>query len=58
MADGEAVRRQGSALDDVALVVVSYGSSDLLATNLPRTVGDSGVRVIVVDSFSGADEPA
>jgi N-acetylglucosaminyl-diphospho-decaprenol L-rhamnosyltransferase len=42
--------------DDVALVVVSYGSSGLLATNLPRTVGDSGVRVVVVDSFSGAEE--
>ena len=39
-----------SALDDVALVVVSYGSSGLLAANLPRTVGDSGVRVVVVDS--------
>jgi N-acetylglucosaminyl-diphospho-decaprenol L-rhamnosyltransferase len=42
--------------DDVALVVVSYGSSALLAANLPRTVGDSGVRVVVVDSFSGAGE--
>jgi N-acetylglucosaminyl-diphospho-decaprenol L-rhamnosyltransferase len=42
--------------DDVALVVVSYGSSGLLAANLPRTVGDSGVRVVVVDSFSGAEE--
>ena len=42
--------------DDVALVVVSYGSSALLAANLPRTVGDSGVRVVVVDSFSGTGE--
>lgn len=47
-----------SRLDDVALVVVSYGSSGLLAANLPRTVGDSGVRVVVVDSFSGAGERA
>lgn len=45
-----------TGLDGVALVVVNYGSSDLLATNLPRTVGDSGVRVVVVDSFSGAGE--
>lgn len=48
----------GAALDDVALVVVNYGSSDLLAANLPRTVGDSGVRVVVVDSFSGEGERA
>lgn len=47
-----------SGLDDVALVVVSYGSSGLLAANLPRTVGDSGVRVVVVDSFSDAGERA
>ena len=47
-----------SALDDVALVVVSYGSSGLLAANLPRTAGDSGVRVVVVDSFSGDQERA
>lgn len=46
----------GGALTGVALIVVSYGSTDLLATNLPRTVGDSGVRVVVVDSFSGAGE--
>ena len=47
-----------SSLDDVALVVVSYGSSDLLAANLPRTVGDTGVRVVVVDSFSSLGERA
>jgi len=44
--------------DDVALVVVSYGSSGLLAANVPRTVGDSGVRVVVVDSYSDAAERA
>jgi N-acetylglucosaminyl-diphospho-decaprenol L-rhamnosyltransferase len=47
---------QGS--HDVVLVVVNYGSSRLLATNLPRTTGRSGVRVVVVDSFSGAGERA
>ncbi|MEU4361796.1 glycosyltransferase [Promicromonospora sp. NPDC023987] len=47
-----------SGLDDVALVVVNYGSSGLLATNLPRTVGESGVRVVVVDSLSGPGERA
>lgn len=47
-----------SPLDDVALVVVNYGSSDLLATNLPRTTGDSRVRVVVVDSFSTVEERA
>jgi N-acetylglucosaminyl-diphospho-decaprenol L-rhamnosyltransferase len=46
------------ALADVALVVVSYGSADLLAKNLTRTVGDSRVRVVVVDSFSDAGERA
>jgi N-acetylglucosaminyl-diphospho-decaprenol L-rhamnosyltransferase len=50
--------RSVAGLDDVALVVVNYGSSGLLATNLPRTVGNSGVRVVVVDSFSGAVERA
>jgi GT2 family glycosyltransferase len=47
-----------NALDGVALVVVNYGSSALLATNLPRTAGMSGVRVVVVDSFSGTGERA
>lgn len=56
MADGRAGRRPVTRLDDVAVVVVNYGSSGLLATNLPRTVGESGVRVVVVDSFSGAGE--
>ena len=50
--------RPSSALDDVTLIVVNYGSSGLLATNLPRTVGDSGVRVVVVDSLSDTDERA
>lgn len=58
MDDGEAGTGLASGLDDVALIVVSYGSSDLLATNVPRTVGDSGVRVVVVDSFSDAGERA
>lgn len=53
-----AVTRSADGLDDVALVVVNYGSSRLLATNLPRTTGRSGVRVVVVDSFSGAGERA
>ncbi|HEV6952860.1 MAG TPA: glycosyltransferase family 2 protein [Promicromonospora sp.] len=50
--------RSAGPLADVALVVVSYGSSALLAANLPRTVGDSGVRVVVVDSYSGDAERA
>src|SRR5690606_23288820 len=52
------VSRSAGPLADVALVVVSYGSSALLAANLPRTVGDSGVRVVVVDSYSGDAERA
>ncbi|MFD2797255.1 glycosyltransferase [Promicromonospora vindobonensis] len=56
--DGGAASRAATRLADVALVVVNYGSSGLLATNLPRTVGDSGIRVVVVDSFSGTGERA
>lgn len=56
MDDGGAGAQASNALDDVAVIVVNYGSSDLLATNLPRTVGDSGVRVVVVDSLSGTAE--
>ncbi|WP_369371104.1 glycosyltransferase [Promicromonospora sp. Populi] len=47
-----------SVLDGVAVIVVNYGSADLLATNLVRTVGDSGARVVVVDSFSSLKERA
>ncbi|MCP2282577.1 Glycosyltransferase, GT2 family [Promicromonospora umidemergens] len=56
MPDDGASSRQVSALGDVALIVVNYGSSDLLAANLPRTIGASGVRTVVVDSYSGAGE--
>ncbi|MGI5189615.1 glycosyltransferase [Promicromonospora sp. CA-289599] len=58
MADGGSGVRPVSVLDDVAVVVVNYGSVDLLAANLPRTAGDSAARVVVVDSFSGAGERA
>jgi GT2 family glycosyltransferase len=58
VADSGAAPQAAAGCDDVALVVVNYGSSGLLATNLPRTVDGSGVRVVVVDSFSGAGERA
>ncbi|MDR7382457.1 glycosyltransferase family 2 protein [Promicromonospora iranensis] len=48
----------GTGLGNCALVVVSYGSSELLAANVPRTAGDSGVRVVVVDSWSSDVERA
>jgi GT2 family glycosyltransferase len=54
--DGGAGARPVSVLDDVAVIVVNYGSAELLAVNLPRTAGDGGVRVVVVDSFSDAGE--
>lgn len=41
----------------LAVVVVNYGSSDLLQRNLVGTVRDSGPQsVVVVDNFSTADE--
>lgn len=39
-----------------ALVVVSYGSSDLLRANLAATSRDTEATVVVVDSFSTTDE--
>lgn len=39
-----------------ALVVVNYGSSDLLRANLAATSRDTEATVVVVDSFSTSDE--
>ncbi|QCB94437.1 glycosyltransferase family 2 protein [Cellulomonas shaoxiangyii] len=41
-----------------ALVVVSYGSSALLAENFARTASAPGTSAVVVDSWSSADERA
>ncbi|BDZ51944.1 hypothetical protein GCM10025867_41850 [Frondihabitans sucicola] len=43
--------------DELSIVVVNYGSSDLLAVNLaPLSRAAAGVRVVVVDNFSEAAE--
>ncbi len=41
-----------------AVVVVNYGSHDLLEQNLAATIAGTGVAVVVVDSFSTEDERA
>ncbi len=43
-------------LHGLAVVVVSYGSSDLVAAGVPASLTAAGARVVVVDNDSGAAE--
>lgn len=47
-----------AGLESVAVVVVNYGSSDLLETNLVASGLDAGVSVVIVDNFTSDQERA
>ena len=43
--------------EDLGIVVVNYGSSELLRSNIPSELGEeAAARIIVVDNFSGKPE--
>ncbi|MGW6131953.1 glycosyltransferase family 2 protein [Cellulomonas sp. NPDC055163] len=53
---GATTDRTAVDLRGLGVVVVNYGSSDLLRTNLPDELTAGGARVHVVDNFSGDAE--